>query len=107
MYFFTNKGKKANTKRKTYIKKLTENLKKWDQEIDKLESGRDQKVAAIRANLTRRIETLRSKREKMQQKIEQLEDAGEETFEVLGKDIEVIWKDLRKGYRSLKKTIKR
>lgn len=98
---------KSGSKRKDYINKLTKNLRKWDEELEGLEKKRDQKVTALRKNLTRRINILREKRADMQGKIEQLEEAGGDTFETLGKDIELIWKDLRDGFRSIQKALKK
>ena len=72
--------------RKEFIDKLTAQLKKWDTEIEKLETNAKSASAELKADYNQQIQELRSKKATARDKLGEVKRASEEA-----------WKELRSG----------
>jgi len=66
--------------REEYIDKLAARLKKWDAEIQKLETKAKNAKTDVKAKYTEKADELRAKKESIQQKVKDFHDTNEETF---------------------------
>ena len=86
--------KMEKTKREEYIDELSEKLKEWDKELEKLE-----------ANIEEDVDELNNLRSKMQKKLDELRETGEQALKPLKEDFNKMLKDSKKGIRSIREEL--
>ena len=90
------------SKREEFISKMTNRIKEWNAELDKLES----KVLTVKSELQgkyrRQIADLRNKRQETEKKLEEIKAAGEGAWESLKGESERAWTALKDAYAAFK-----
>lgn len=80
-----------------YRRKLEEQLKEWNARLEELKARSDKLGAEARAEMERRIETLRSRRGEVQERLDALRDSGETAWGHLRGGLEKAFEDLKTG----------
>jgi len=99
--------KTSESKRKEYIEKLTEQLKKWDQELAVFEKKSDKRIAELKTNLTQKLATIKQKQNELKDKINRVGGISEDAYRKVKVDIEKLWKDITKSFKGLRKELKK
>ena len=86
--------------RKAFIDKLTAQLKKWDDDIDKLEAKAQKAKAGIRADYNKQIQDLRDKKKAAQGRLQEVKHAGEEAWEDLKSGAEEAYDSIKNAFQS-------
>jgi len=86
--------------RKAFIDKLTAQLKKWDNDIDKLEAKAQKAKADVRADYNKQIQDLRDKKKAAQGRLEEVKNAGEEAWEDLKAGAEEAYDSIKNAFQS-------
>ena len=81
--------------RKEYIDKLSDQLKKWDNEIEKLEMKANQAKTGAKSDYQQHLEKLRSKREEAGNKIKEIREASDEAWQELKIGTEVAFETMK------------
>ena len=63
--------------RKTYVDKLTAQLKEWDAKIDELEAKTEKAQADMKLQYQEKVDKLKSKRKEADNKLKELKQAGD------------------------------
>lgn len=95
------------SKRTEYIDKLAEQLKKWDLELAKFEKKSSKRISELKANITKKITTLRAKQHDLKEKLNRAGGVGKDAFADIKKDTERLWKDINKSFSILRKELKK
>lgn len=80
-----------------YRRKLEEQLKEWNARLEELKTRSEKMGAEARAEMERRIETLRSRRGEVQERLDALRDSGETAWGHLRGGLEKAFDDLKTG----------
>ena len=86
--------------RKAFIDKLTAQLKKWDDDIDKLEAKAQKAKADVRADYHKQIQDLRDKEKAAQGRLQEVKHAGEEAWEDLKSGAEEAYDSIKNAFQS-------
>ena len=86
--------------RKAFIDKLTAQLKKWDDDIDKLEAKAQKAKADVRADYNKQIQDLRDKKKAAQGRLQEVKHAGEEAWEDLKSGAEEAYDSIKNAFQS-------
>lgn len=87
--------------RKSYIDKLANQLKEWDDQLIELEGKVEKTRAEAKAELLKQIEALKVKKAGAESKLSQIQEAGEEAWETLKQGFEEGWKDIRGAFANV------
>ena len=86
--------------RKAFIDKLTAQLKKWDDDIDKLEAKAQKAKADVRADYHKQIQDIRDKKKAAQGRLQEVKHAGEEAWEDLKSGAEEAYDSIKNAFQS-------
>jgi hypothetical protein len=93
-------GKKVESKREIYLKKVTDELKEFNDRIDGLKVKAKTMVGKRKTEALQEIKRLEKKcEEEIKLKIHELAQAGEDIWQPTKKRIDCSWKDLRKALK--------
>jgi len=81
--------------KKTYIDKLTVQLKKLDAELDKLKIKADKAKIDVKAEYQKQIEELRNKKTTIASKMETIKGSSDEAWSELRTGLEKSWTELK------------
>lgn len=85
--------------RDAYVKKLKEQLDRWNTEIDRLEAKGKQPAAQMKEAYSRQLKLVRDQRTQLQRQMTEMEKAGEHAWAHLQAGVEKAWKALDDGLR--------
>ena len=88
------------TNRKTYIDKLTAQLKHWDDELEKLESKINKTHMDLKDEYYQKLHELKNKREEAQLKYEEIRATGEEAWGELKDGFDQSWNTLNESIKN-------
>jgi len=88
-----------------YINKMTEQLKKWDADVDELRTRGKTMAVDLRAGYFGRIKDLRNYREEAQRKFQEIRCASEEAASKLHAGMEGAWESMRGGLEKVSKDL--
>ncbi|HDP98830.1 MAG TPA: coiled coil domain-containing protein [bacterium] len=86
--------------RKSYIDKLSAQLKEWDAKLDEMESKAKWAKSELKENLAEEIEALRSKKEKANNDLKKLQQGGEGAWEELKQGVEKSWDEMKNAFEN-------
>ncbi len=86
--------------RKTYIEKLTAQLKEWDDEIIKLEAKVKDLSSAAKTEYEKQISDIKEKRSTVSEKLSELKDTGSEAWEEFRDGLEMAVQDIKKAVQN-------
>ncbi len=80
------------TARDAYVRKLKDQLDRWNAELSKLETKAKQPLAGMKDAYERQLGELRSRRNAMQQQMAEIQKAGDHAWDHLREGAEKAWK---------------
>jgi chromosome segregation ATPase len=86
--------------RKAFVDKLTAQLKKWDNDLDKLEAKAQKAKADARADYDKQIQGLRNKKKAAQERLEEVKHAGEDAWEDLKAGAQEAYDSIKEAFQS-------
>jgi len=86
------------TDKKSYLQKMSDQLKQWDTEIDELKAKAIKAKAGSRAELLGQIDKLRAKKETVQDKLKQLQAAGDGSWDEMKAGLERSRKEFKGAF---------
>lgn len=93
--------------RVAYKRKLQQQLKKWDTQIDVLTAKARDASADVRAGYIQELEELRMMQRKATAKMLELEHASDDTWQTVKLTADHLWHDLRIGIASVVSRLRR
>ena len=92
--------------KKTFLKKMAENLEILDTHIAGLKAGAEKATEETKADLKRRLENLRNILDSAQQRLQEFKGAGAEEWEALKGRVRKGFDDLEADFKKAKAKIK-
>jgi uncharacterized coiled-coil DUF342 family protein len=83
------------TKREEYIEKLNTQLKKWDEEIDKLEGKAGEFGAEAKDKYREQMQALRAQRDVAMKKMQELGAASESAWQQMATGMNQAWEAMK------------
>lgn len=90
------------SKREEFITKMSNRLKEWTVELDKLEKKALTVKSELQEKYRRQIAELRRKREEAEKKLDEVKAAGEGAWESVRGESERAWTALKDGFAAFK-----
>lgn len=84
--------------KKSYLQKLSDQLREWDSDIDALKAKAGKATAESKTALLNEIDELRAKKETAQGKLKQLQAAGDEAWDDVKAGVEKSWTELKGAF---------
>jgi regulator of protease activity HflC (stomatin/prohibitin superfamily) len=85
--------------RDAYVKKLKDQLDRWNAEISKLEAKAKQPLAGMKDVYEKQMKELRAQRSAMQQKTAEIQKAGDQAWDHLRKGADTAWKAMEESFK--------
>jgi regulator of protease activity HflC (stomatin/prohibitin superfamily) len=80
------------TARDAYVRKLKEQLDRWNAEISKLDVKAKQPLASVKDAYEKQLKELRGRRNAMQQQLAEIQKAGDHAWDHLREGADTAWK---------------
>ena len=80
------------TARNAYVKKLKEQLDRWNTELSKLETKAKQPLAGMKDAYEKQLKELRVRRNVVQQQMAEIQKAGDHAWDQLREGADKAWK---------------
>jgi ElaB/YqjD/DUF883 family membrane-anchored ribosome-binding protein len=81
--------------KKSYLKRMADQLSKWDAEINELKRKAEKAKTDSGSDLQKQIKELRAKKKIVQDKYKQLQETGDEAWNELKTGFEKSWTELK------------
>ena len=85
--------------RDAYVKKLKEQLDRWNADISKLEAKSNQSVVGMREVYERQIKDLHAQRNALQRQMAEIQKASESAWNHLQAGADKAWKAMEESFR--------
>ena len=93
------KSEDSMTAKDTYVKKLKEQLDRWNADISKLEAKAKQPLASVRETYDKQIGELRERRNALQRQMAEIQKAGEHAWDHLQEGADTAWKAMEESFK--------
>ena len=87
------------TTRDAYVKKLKEQLDRWNQELSKLEAKAKQPLVGMKGAYEKQLKELRERRNVMQQQMADIQKAGDHAWDHLKTGADTAWKAMEESFK--------
>ena len=87
------------TTRDAYVKKLKEQLDRWNQELSKLEAKAKQPLVGMKDAYDKQLKDLRERRGAMQQHMAEIQKAGDQAWDSLREGADKAWKAMEESFK--------
>ena len=87
------------TARDAYVKKLKEQIDRWNTEISKLEVKAKAPLIGMKDAYEKQIEELHAKRKAMQQKTRDIQQASDQAWDHLREGADTAWKAMEESFK--------
>jgi len=87
------------TARDAYVRKLKEQLDRWNAEISKLDVKAKQPLASVKDAYEKQLKELRGRRNAMQQQMTEIQKAGDHAWDHLRKGADTAWKAMEESVK--------
>jgi uncharacterized coiled-coil DUF342 family protein len=87
------------TTRDDYVKKLKDQLDRWNVEISKLEAKAKKPLVGAKDAYEKRLKELRAQRNEMQQKVTQIQKASDQAWDHLRQGADTAWKAMEESFK--------
>ena len=94
------------TARDDYVKKLKEQLDRWNTDISKLEARAKQPLVGMKDAYEKQLQDLRKRRDAMQQKMTEIQKAGDQAWDHLREGADKAWKAMEESFRNARSIFK-
>ena len=84
-------------KKDEYFTTMESEIKKWDAEVDKLNSKGEQMSADMRAGYDTQVKAMRADRDLAYAKLEEIRTANESAWEHMQSGVEAAWTSMKNG----------
>jgi len=88
------------TARDDYVKKLKEQLDRWNTDISKLEARAKQPLVGMKDAYEKQLQDLRKRRDAMQQKMTEIQKAGDQAWDHLREGADKAWKAMEESFKN-------
>ena len=85
--------------RDAYVRKLREQLDRWNAELSKLEAKARQPLAGMKDTYEKQLMELRGRRNVMQQQMAELQKAGDHAWDHLREATDKAWKAMEESVK--------
>jgi hypothetical protein len=93
-----NQGTDIMDDKKSYLQKMTDQLKQWDIKIAELKGKADKTEAESRAEFLSQIDVLHGKKKSVQDKLKQLQEAGDGAWDEMKNGLERSWTEFKGAF---------
>jgi regulator of protease activity HflC (stomatin/prohibitin superfamily) len=93
------KGESQMTTRDAYVKKLKEQLDRWNAEIGKFEAKSREPLAQMKETYARQLKELRDQRAALQRQMAEMQKASEQAWTHMQAGAEKAWKALDESFK--------
>lgn len=87
---------------KSFIDQLTNQLEKWDYDLDRLEHRLNDISDELKEKLDNTVAQLKSDRKELIEKVQKYEQAGEDAIEDLKEGLDIAWDSIKMALLSAK-----
>jgi ElaB/YqjD/DUF883 family membrane-anchored ribosome-binding protein len=87
------------TARDVYVKKLKEQLDRWNADIAKLEAKAKQPLAGMKEAYDKQLKELRERRNLLQQQMADIQKAGDQAWDQLREGADKAWKAMEESLK--------
>jgi len=87
------------TTRDAYVKRLKEQLDRWNQELSKLEAKAKQPLVGMKDAYDKQLKELRERRGAMQQHVAEIQKAGDQAWDNLREGADKSWKAMEESFK--------
>jgi len=87
------------TARDAYVRKLREQLDRWNAELSKLEAKAKQPLAGMKEAYEKQLKELRERRNVMQQQMADIQKAGDHAWDHLRASADTAWKAMEESFK--------
>jgi predicted nucleic acid-binding Zn-ribbon protein len=87
------------TARDTYIKKLKEQLDRWNADISKLEAKAKQPLVGMKEAYEKQLKDVRERRNALQQQMAEIQKAGDQAWDHLREGSDKAWKAMEESVK--------
>ena len=87
------------TARDAYVRKLKEQLDRWNAEISKLDTKAKQPLASVKDAYEKQLKELRGRRNAMQQQLAEIQKAGDHAWDHLREGADTAWKAMEESVK--------
>jgi hypothetical protein len=91
----------AVTARDAYVRKLKEQLDRWNAELSKLETKAKQPLVGMKGAYEKQINELRGRRNAMQQQMAEIQKAGDHAWDHLREGADKSWKAMEESFKKV------
>lgn len=84
-----------------FVRKMHSELDQWNNKIDALVAKVDQAEEHVHAELHKKIEALRGKRDTAHKQLSELEHASEKAWKDMKVGVEIAWEDMNLGIETV------
>jgi len=87
------------TARDVYVKKLKEQLDRWNADISKLEAKAKQPLVGMKEAYDKQLKELRERRNLLQQQMADIQKAGDQAWDQLREGSDKAWKAMEESLK--------
>ena len=87
--------------KKYYLNKLSDQIKQWEAEIDKLKAKADKTKADVKIEYNKKIDEIRHKKEVVEKKFKVLHESSDEAWDEIKDGLEKSWKEFKNSLDSV------
>jgi hypothetical protein len=87
------------TARDAYVRKLKEQIDRWNAELSKLEAKAKQPLAGMKETYERQLKELRGRRNVVQQQLVEIQKAGDHAWDDLREGTDKAWKAMEESIK--------
>lgn len=87
------------TARDAYVRKLKDQLDRWNAELSKLETKARQPLTGMKDAYEKQLKELRGRRNAMQQQMAEIQKAGDHAWDHLRKSSDEAWKAMEESIK--------
>ena len=84
--------------KKSYLNKLSSQIKQWETEIDKLKAKANKTKTDVNIEYNNKIDEIRHKKEDLEKKIKLLQKSGDEAWDEIKDGLGKSWKDFKTSF---------
>jgi septal ring factor EnvC (AmiA/AmiB activator) len=84
--------------KKSYLQKMSDQLKQWDTKIDELKANADKTKTESRAEFLNQIKVLRAKKKSVQDELIRLQDTGGDAWDELKTGFDRSWVEFKGAF---------
>jgi DNA mismatch repair ATPase MutS len=95
---YSKGGNMNEEQKKSFLEKMSEELLKWDTQIDELKVKAGKVAGNAKEEYHKKIDELQKKKEELKTKVQEAKQSGGEAWKSIASGIETAVHDLKKGF---------